>query len=110
MSKKRTFEELLEDALSNALEDRSKTLRAYDNMKDSLDLSSEESIQKAMLLGPTAVKLLEQLTRSNEQIVRLAQLKEKEESKEKNSKDSPLNLNELLESYPDGDKKKVSKN
>jgi hypothetical protein len=47
-------------------------------MKPALDAADPD---KTVVMGKTAGDLLEQMTRSNEQIVRLAQIKERQEAK-----------------------------
>lgn len=102
----KNFDDLLEKALVNAVEDRVKTLDAYEKMKPSLSVETSDDLQQAMLVGNVAVKLLEQLTRSNEQIVKLAQLKERSESKTNNTKAEPVKLSDLLDNYPSEEKAK----
>lgn len=95
MAKKEVrLDEVVDEALSNAREDREKSLEAFDKMKDSLDPAD---MQAAMLIGDKAVKLLEQLTRSNEQIVRVAQILQRKEEKEKEKKREFLDLGNLEE-------------
>lgn len=86
---------LVAEALINAREDRTKTLEAYENMKAALKIETDTDIQKAMLVGEKAVNLLEQLTRSNEQIVRLAQIIERKESRKKEEDRKPIDLNDV---------------
>lgn len=88
---------LIIEALLNARQDRTKTLEAYENMKSALKLESDDDVQKTMLVGQKAVDLLEQLTRSNEQIVRLAQIIERKEARKKEEKRKPIDLNDLKE-------------
>ncbi len=75
------FEELLDEGLENARKDRKKAEEAYSRVEEVLSVETEEHIQKLMLVGGTAVKILEQLSRANEQIVKLAQIKERQDGK-----------------------------
>ncbi len=102
MAKTNNLDELVEEALLNAREDRDKASEAYEKMKDSLN-AEDDNLNKAMLLGATTVKILEQLTRANEQVVRLAQIKERRESKEDSKKDKkvPIDISELLRAESD---------
>lgn len=75
------LDNLVSEALKNAREDREKTLEAYEKVKKALNIESADDLNKAMLVGDKPVKLLEQLTRSNEQIVRLAQILQRKEEK-----------------------------
>lgn len=102
MSKERkSLEELVQEALENVRDDRGKILEAYNKMKDSLDSEDQE---KSMLLGNIAVKVLEQLTKSNEQIVRLAQIKEREETKKELKKDKvPIDIEALVKGYEENE-------
>lgn len=97
MTKTNNLDALVDEALSNAREDREKASDAYERMKDALS-AEESNLNKAMLLGGTTVKILEQLTRANEQVVRLAQIKERRESKEDSKKEKkvPIDISELL--------------
>ncbi len=80
MSKGVEFEELVEEALVNAQKDRELTMAAYDKMEAVFDIDAEDpsTLQSVMLVGAQAVKLLEQLSRTNEQIMKLAQLRQKD--------------------------------
>ncbi len=91
-AKKINLDELINQAKINAEEDRDKTLEAYHKMKSVLTAETEDEVRGAMLLGPTVISLLEQLTRSNEQIVRLAQIAEKRESRAKQDERKPLDF------------------
>lgn len=89
--KKESFESLLSESLSNAKNDRKLALAAFDQMKqifENIDTEKVDTMQAVLLVGQNAVKLLEQSSRSNEQIIRLAQLKEKEERALEKSDDS----------------------
>lgn len=100
MTKKKTLDELLEEALFNAREDRIKTLEAFEKMKPALDASDPD---KTVIMGKTAGDLLEQLTRSNEQIVRLAQIRERQEAKmaelKANEENEPFDIESLQKEY-----------
>lgn len=88
--KKVKFDDLVDEALENAKHDRELALEAYEAMKpifDEIDAKSPETMQAVLLVGQNAVKLLEQSSRSNEQVIKLAQLKEKE-SRGKEDEDS----------------------
>lgn len=78
-----SLEDLTEEALQNAREDRKKADEMLEQLNKvfDIDLEDQNSMQPAMLIGSHVVSLLEQKTRSNEQLVRLAQIKEREESK-----------------------------
>ena len=79
--KKTKFDDLVNEALDNAKHDRNLALEAYDSMKqifEEIDAKNPETMQSVLLVGANAVKLLEQSSRSNEQVIKLAQLKEKE--------------------------------
>lgn len=92
----RGLEALVDEALENARKDRDRILDAYENMKDALDADNRE---QTVLMGQTATKLLEQLNKVNEQIVKLAQIKERQESKlaekKKTSDSSPLDIDDI---------------
>lgn len=99
MAKKNKFEDLLEESLENAREDRKKTQKAFERVESIISAETDEDIQKMMLVGEKVVKLLEQLTRSNEQIVRLAQLKERSEGKQSDGKRELFDVEALEEEY-----------
>ena len=85
MSKIRNTDSLVTEALENARNDRERILEAFEEMKGALKLDTQEDLQKTMLVGEKAVKLLEGLTRTNEQVVRCAQILERKESKKKSN-------------------------
>lgn len=89
--------DLVEEALNNAREDRERTLEAYEGVKDALNTETADDLQKTMLVGEKPVKLLEQLTRSNEQIVRLAQILQRKEEKDGDKKRQPIDLSQFDE-------------
>lgn len=86
-SKKTNFQKLVDEALSNAQGDRGRILDAYEYMRAALEINPKDDEERStnMLVGGNAVKLLEQATRANEQIVKLAQIKERQENKENES-------------------------
>jgi len=90
-SKKMKFDDLVEEALENAKSDRSLALDAFESLKpifEDIDRSKPESMQAVLLIGANAVKLLEQSSRSNEQVIKLAQLKEKESRAKETEEDT----------------------
>lgn len=98
--KKTKFDDLVEEALVNAKQDRKLALNAYDSMKqifEDIDTSNVETLQSVLLVGANAVKLLEQSSRSNEQVIKLAQLKEKEKrnKEEDNSEKIQFTLEDI---------------
>ena len=103
-NKEKTFDDLLNEALENAIEDRAVSKESFNKMKAVFDINIDDpsTMQGAMLIGANATKLLENLTRSNEQIIKLAQLKQKDKPKNE-EKIKPINLEELLKSAADSD-------
>lgn len=95
MSYSPNFDDLLEEALKNAQEDRSQAREAYSKMKKifDVDATDPEQLQSVMLVGQNTVKLLEQLSRSNEQIIKLSQLRQKDNSGSKDR--TPFDIEEL---------------
>lgn len=96
LKEKQSFDSLLNESLGNAKHDRKLALDAFDQMKkifEVIDTEKAESLQSVLLVGANAVKLLEQSSRSNQQIIHLAQLKEKEErAKEKDDNEDGYKL------------------
>ncbi len=94
MTEERTFDNLVEEALKNARADRDRILEAYEKMQSALDTSNSE---QTIMMGQTATKLLEQLNKVNEQVVRLAQIKERRESKldGKKKSDGPIDIDDI---------------
>lgn len=92
-----TLEELCDEARENARMDREKALEFLHKLKDVFDIDTKDSssMSAAMLVGGNVVKLAEQLTRSNEQLVRLAQIKEREESKTKKDVSDKISLADI---------------
>ena len=97
MAKK--FEKLVDEALQNAKKDRDLAGSAFEKMKgifDQVDLDDPNTLQSVMLTGQQAVKLIESMSRSNEQILKAAQLMQKEESSKKiEEDDGPFDPEEL---------------
>jgi hypothetical protein len=92
----KTFDGLVGEALENARSDRDRILEAYEKMKIALDAANAE---QTVMMGQTATKLLEQLNKANEQVVRLAQIKERRESKldDKKKDDGPIDIDDIKE-------------
>lgn len=99
MSKKAEFDDLLSEALDNAKKDRALAENAFNKMKDifeMVDVENTESLQAVMLTGQQAVKLLESMSRSNDQILKAATLKQKDKPKKvEDEDDSPFDLDEI---------------
>lgn len=94
---KKTLEQLVDEALENIKSDRDKILDAHDKLKSALDATNMEA---TAVIGGVAVKVLEQLTKSNEQIVRLAQIKERQESRTKQEESSDVfDIDEINKMY-----------
>lgn len=103
MAKKRketAYEELIEKALENAISDRERAIEAFDKTKSIYDIDpgNASSIQGLMLLGQSVPKLLDIANKSNEQIIRLAQIREKEQARDLKSKEEeePFNVEEIV--------------
>ena len=92
------FDALLKQALDNAIEDRALTKDAYNKMKGVFEVDPQDpnTLQAAMFVGATTVKLLEQMSRANEQIVKLSQLRQKDKPKE-DGKRRPISVEDLKE-------------
>lgn len=92
--KKKTLEDLVEEALGNVREDRQRILEAYNETKQILTAHNVDDMEAA---GNTVTKLLEGLIKSNEQAIKLAQIKEREESRQKVDPDkrNPLDIEEI---------------
>lgn len=95
--KETSFEDLVDEALGNAREDREKILEAFEKMKGALDLNGADGVEKAMLVGDKAIKILESLTKNNAQIVQVAQIKERQESRnpKEQEKLGPISMAEI---------------
>lgn len=98
-----SYEELIEQALENAVDDRNRAVEAFEKTKEvyDIDLSDNSSMQGLMLLGQNIPKLLDIAGKSNEQIIKLAQLREKEATrKDKNKgekKRTPFNVDSIIQ-------------
>lgn len=95
--KGKNLEDLVNEALLNVDSDRKKVLDAYQKLEKVFD-----NAEQTMMAGTTAVKLLEQLTKANDQVVKLAQIKERQESRTKSKDDgtrSPLDVEQLQKLY-----------
>jgi hypothetical protein len=102
------FEDIAEEVLKNAREDRERALEQVKKLNGVFDIDVKDaaSMNAAMLVGGSLVKLLEQLTRSNEQLVRVAQIKERQESKLVQDSSRPVDLSELMASRQEEDESK----
>jgi len=67
---KKDLNSLIEQALSNINKDRQETELLLDSLKEYMNVSRERYSES----GPTAAKFVETLQRSNEQLVKLANL------------------------------------
>lgn len=81
MSDEIDFDALAKEALNNARKDRSLVEESFEQMKDALKIETNEDVQKTMLVGEKAVKLLELLTKTNAQIIQISQLSQKKAPK-----------------------------
>lgn len=81
MSNEIDFDNLAKEALDNAREDRKRVEKSFEEMKDSLKIESGDDVQKAMLVGDKAIKLLELLNKTNSQIIQISQLAQKKPTK-----------------------------
>ena len=99
MAKKATtFDDLIDEALSNAQKDRLLALQAFNKMQGIFDVVNVEdpaTLQSVMLTGQQAVKLLESASRSNDQILKAATLKQKDKPKIVEEDDSPFDIDDL---------------
>lgn len=99
--KSSTYEELIEEALANANADRARAIEAFDNTKHIYDIDPDnknvEQLQGLMLVGQNIPKLLELAHKSNEQIIKLAQLREKKDSRVNKGEDlsRPITIEDL---------------
>lgn len=106
MSKNVSYKSLVEEALDNAKSDREKVLEAYEDMKGALKIDSADDVQKTMLVGEKAVKLLDLLNKTNSQIIQLAQLEQKNGSKDRDEDDEEKErreMSEILEAIKSGE-------
>lgn len=92
------YDSLISEALDNAKEDRGQAKDAFEKMRPifEIDTTNSETLQAVMLIGAQAVKLLESQSRSNEQIIKLAQLKQKDKPK-LDEDESPFDIDVLRE-------------
>jgi hypothetical protein len=97
LAKKKDFQKLLDEALKNAQEDRLIAKEAYNGMRGiwDVDTTQPETMQAVMVAGASAVKLIEAMTRSNEQVVRLAALQQKEDPDEEEEEEAPASIEEM---------------
>lgn len=97
--KRKSFEDLVEEALENAQKDRSLAGEAFEKMKRIfavVDVEDPNTLQSVMLTGQQAVKLLESMSRSNDQILKAATLMQKDEKSAKSDEDDgPFDLEKL---------------
>lgn len=109
-----SYEALLEEALANAQEDRNRAVEAFEQTKQIYDVKFDgedkiETLQGLMLVGQNVHKLLEVANKSNEQIIKLAQLREKENSRKKEDTKgalfSPGEFEEIRNHLKEEDKK-----
>lgn len=96
MSDESDLNSLIKEALENARKDRQKTIEAYENTKEALKTETDEDQRLNVMIADRPIKLLEQLTRSNEQLVRLAQIREKQISRKKEEKIKPVSIQDVL--------------
>lgn len=116
MNKKTSYEDLIEEALLNASADRERAVEAFEKTKQIYDVdftdkeTMEETMSALMLLGQSIPKLLELANKSNEQIIKLAQLREKEESrkpKEDSDSKAPFDMDAIRQIYEKSEKQPV---
>ena len=96
------YEALMLEALTNAKEDRSLAKEAYEHMKPIFEIKADspETLQAVMLTGNSAVKLIESMSRSNEQIIKMAQLAQKAKPKDDDKEeDGPFDIDAVREEY-----------
>lgn len=99
-----TFQDLIDEAIDNAREDRDRAKDAYNKMKvifDRVDADDPNTLNLIMLAGAQTVKLIETISDSNEQVIKAAALKQKKESKvspdDGDGIDQPFDLDKLRE-------------
>lgn len=100
-----SFQELVNEALKNAREDRERAKEAYENMKEifNIDSSDPSTLQAVMLVGAQAVKLIETIASSNDQVLKAAALKQKDKTKNDDLlKSGPMDIDELRRQVKDG--------
>lgn len=96
------FDSLMKTALKNAMDDRDRAVEAFNKTKDIYNINLEapedgenqsSNLQGLMLIGQNVSKLLEISLKSNDQIIKLAQLRK--EKKIKSDTKSPFNFDDL---------------
>lgn len=94
---KSEYIDLVEKALKNAQEDRELAKEAFLKLKPMFDVNPDdpETFQTVMLMGASAVKLIESQSRSNEQIIKLAQLRQKEKPDKNEDEEEPFDIEKL---------------
>jgi hypothetical protein len=100
LKKTKKHDELIEQALKNAKIDRQLALEAYDKMKNifnEIDTSQPETMQAVLLIGSNAVELIKSAGKSNDQIIKLAAIKEKEDARteEEDPENVPITLEDI---------------
>lgn len=100
MAKKgKSFDDIVVEALDNAKRDRGLASEAFQKMKrifEVVDVEDPNTLQSVMLTGQQAVKLLESMSRSNDQILKAAALMQKDEKGAKpTDDDGPFDLEKL---------------
>jgi hypothetical protein len=97
-----SFQDLIEEAVENAREDRARAKDAYDKMKgifDVVDPQDPSTLNTIMLAGAQTVKLIETIADSNEQVLKAAALKQKKDSKveDDDQNDGPFDPDKIRE-------------
>lgn len=93
-----SFQDLVNEALKNAREDRKRAQEAYEKMKGVFEIDSDDpsTMQAAMLIGAQTVKLIETISSSNDQVIKVAALKQKEKPKVLDEvQEGPIDIDEL---------------
>ena len=97
--KEMEFQDLIEEAIHNAREDRELAKEAFMKMREIYNISPEdpETFQAVMLIGQQTVKLIEAMGDANDQVIKAAALKQKEKPKVKEDEedDGPVDVDEL---------------
>lgn len=109
IKKATSYEDLIEEALNNAVDDRERAVDAFEKTKEvyNIDFTDQATLQATMsglmLLGQSIPKLLELANKSNEQIIKLAQLREKEACRTdkgtKQKDDNMINMEEVRSAF-----------
>lgn len=95
-----SFQDLINEALDNAREDRRRAKEAYEKMKPIFDIDPGDTatLQAVMLVGQQAVKLIESISSSNEQVLKAAGMKQKEKPKIADDiQEGPVDVDDLRE-------------